>query len=116
MGFADRRPVARPAGAIRAVAYRYFNVWRRPALLSRGVHVLMENRHGLYLGFAVDQADGYAEGRCAALMLQRTYRRHEIWPQTIGADAGYREGQFLSSLEAEGITPHVWSLDDLIRG
>ena len=88
----------------------------KPALLSHSAHVLMENRHGLCLDVAVDQADGHAERRCAAVMLERTYRHHEVWPKTLGADAGYRDGQFLASLEAEGITPHVPLPDDPIRG
>ena len=42
----------------------------KPALLGHSAHVLMENRHGLCLDVAVDQADGYAERRCAAMMLE----------------------------------------------
>jgi hypothetical protein len=76
----------------------------------------MENRHGLCLDVAVDQADGYAERRCAAMMLERTYRHHEIWPKTLGADAAYKDGQFLARLEADEITPHVPLPEDPIRG
>ena len=88
----------------------------KPALLSHSAHVLMENRHGLCLDVTVDEADGYAERRCAAIMLKRTYRRHEVWPKTLGADAGYRDGKFLADLEAEDIKPHVPLPDDPIRG
>jgi transposase len=79
----------------------------KPALLSHSAHVLMENRHGLCLDVAVDEANGRAERRQAQRMLERTLSRHRLWPRTLGADAGYRDGAFLLGLEEDGITPHV---------
>ena len=88
----------------------------KPALLSHSGHVLMENRHGLCLNVAVDEANGRAERRQARLMLERTKKRHGLWPLTVGMDANYREGLFLADLEADGIMPHVPMGDRVIRG
>jgi len=88
----------------------------KPAILSHSVHALMENRSGLCIDLAVDEADGRAERRQAVAMLDRTYKQHRLWPQTLGADANYREGAFLAALEVTGITPHVPMPPTKIRG
>jgi transposase len=79
----------------------------KPALLSHSAHVLMENRSGLCLDVTLDEANGYAERAQAWVMLERTDRRHGLWPRTLGADAGYRDGAFLADLEQIGVVPHV---------
>ncbi len=79
----------------------------KPALLCHSGHVLMENRNGLCLDIAVDQADGTAERIQSAAMLDHVYRRHGLWPRTLGADAGYRDGKYLDALEQFGTVPHV---------
>lgn len=88
----------------------------KAAMLSHSGHVLMENRHGLCLNVAVDEADGRAERRQARIMLERTEKRHDLWPLTVGMDANYREGMFLANLEADGVTPHVPMGERVIRG
>jgi len=88
----------------------------KPALLSHSAHVLMDNRSGLCLDLAVDQAHGKAERWQARTMLERTERRHGLWPRTVGLDAGYVDGTFLADLEAQGITPHVPVGEGVIRG
>ncbi len=88
----------------------------KPAMLSHSGHVLMENRHGLCLDVAIDEANGTTERVQAAVMLGRTCDRHGLWPRTLGGDAGYRDGEFLSILEDSGITPHVPLPDGPIRG
>lgn len=88
----------------------------KPAVLSHSGHVLMENRHGLCLDVAIDEANGTTERVQAAVMLGRTCNRHGLWPRTLGGDAGYRDGEFLSILEDSGITPHVPLPDGPIRG
>jgi transposase len=88
----------------------------QPAKLSHGGHVLMENRNGLCLDIAVDDPNGKYERVQAALMLERTYQRHGLWPKTLGADGNYKEGAFLAALEGDGITPHVPLPDGPIRG
>jgi transposase len=79
----------------------------RPAELSHSGHVLMENRNGLCLDVAIDYADGHAERRNAVEMLARVRRRHRLKPKTVGFDAGYDDGEFLTEIEQRGIVPHV---------
>ncbi len=79
----------------------------KPAVLSHSGHVLMENRHGLCMDIDVAEANGLAEREQALHMLNRTKRDHGIWPATLGADAGYRDGAFLYGIESDGIVPHV---------
>jgi transposase len=88
----------------------------KPALLSHSAHVLMENRNGLCLSVAVDRADGYAERVACDAMLDHVYRRHSLWPKTLGADAGYKDGHYLDALEEGGITPHIPVGDTEIAG
>ena len=79
----------------------------KPAVLSHSLHVLMENRSGLCLDIAVDEANGTAERIQAGGMIDRTFERHGLWPKTLGADAGYKDGKFLDAIEQFGIVPHV---------
>ena len=88
----------------------------QPAKLSHSGHVLMENRHGLCLDIAVDDPNGKYERLQAAVLLERTYERHGLWPKTLGADGNYKQGAFLAALEGDGITPHVPLPDGPIRG
>ena len=88
----------------------------QPALLSHSGHVLMENRHGLCVDVAVDEAHGKAERWQTWIMLERTETRHGLWPRTLGLDAGFVDGTFLADLEENGITPHVPVSDGVIRG
>lgn len=82
--------------------------WGKEAHLSHSGHLMMENRYGLCVAVAVDQADGHAERRCARKMVMHVHRRHGIEPLTVGLDAGYVDGEFLAELELErGIVPHV---------
>ena len=71
------------------------------------MHVLMENRSGLCLDVRMDAADGKADRRSALVMRRRYRRRHGLSPATLGADAGYDDGEFPRELEKPGITPHV---------
>lgn len=79
----------------------------KEAHLCHSMHVLMENRSGLCLNVCMDAADGKAERRAALSMLARFRRRHGRCPRTLGADAGYDDGAFLSAIEAQGIVPHA---------
>ena len=79
----------------------------KPAILSHSGHLLMENRHGLCLDILLDQANGFAERESAWNMLIDTWRRHDLWPSTLGMDAAYVDGAFLYGLEQEDIVPHV---------
>jgi transposase len=88
----------------------------KPAILSHSGHLLMENRHGLCLNILLGQADGYAERDAAWEMLLDSWRRHDLWPSTLGMDAGYVDGAFLHDLEQEDIVPHVAIPAGPIRG
>lgn len=88
----------------------------QPAKLCHSGHVLMENRNGLCIDIAVDDPNGKYERLQAAIMLERTYKRHKLWPKTLGADGNYKEGAFLAALGGDGITPHVPLPDGPIRG
>lgn len=79
----------------------------KPAVLAHSSHVLMENRHGLCVDIRIDAADGRAERRNALKMIRHARRRHRLSVRTLGADAGYDDGHFLSALETSGVTPHV---------
>ncbi len=79
----------------------------KEAQLCHSAHVLMENRHGLCVGVAVDAADGHAERRQARALVRRAKRRQRLHPRTLGLDGGYQDGKFLAQLERAGIEPHV---------
>ena len=74
-------------------------------------HVLMENRHGLVVGAMVTQADGRAERDAALLMVHRKWRRNSRWgprkPISVGADKAYDTRDFVGTLRAYGVRPHV---------
>ncbi len=88
----------------------------QPATLAHSGHVLMENRTGLCLDITVDDPNPTRERLQAAVLLERTYARHKLWPKTLGADGNYKEGAFLAALESDGITPHVPLSPGPIRG
>lgn len=88
----------------------------KPALLSHSGHLLMENRNGLCLDIQLGQADGHAEREAARAMLVDTWHRHDLWPSTLGMDAGYVDGTFLHDLEQDAIVPHVPISKGPIRG
>jgi hypothetical protein len=68
----------------------------------------MENRHGLLVDISVSEANGTAEREEALRLLGRSRERHELRPQSLGADKGYDAGAFLHRLEHdEGVVPLV---------
>lgn len=77
------------------------------AQLCHSAHVLMENRSGLCLDIAIDEANGTAERVQALRMLDRVAKRQEVKPLTLGADAGYDAGPFLLELEQRQVVPHI---------
>lgn len=87
----------------------------KEARLCHSGHVLMENRNGLCIAVNVDAADGHAERRAANKLLRHARRRHRLAPKTLGTDAGYDDGVFLSELERGGITPHTPIRDGPLR-
>lgn len=65
---------------------------------------LMENRSGLVVDVETTQATGTAEREAAKKMAARTIRRPGA---TLGADKGYDASEFVQTLHAMNITPHI---------
>lgn len=86
------------------------------ALLAHSAHALMENRNGLLVDIVIEEANGEAERESALEMLKRVRRRHGLRPDTLGADKGYDDGDFLCELESDYfLTPHVPIRDGAIK-
>ena len=81
----------------------------REAQLCHSAHVLMENRHGLCVGAAVDAADGHAERRQAWALVPRAKCRQRLHPRTLGLDGGYQDGKFLAHLERTARADSPWA-------
>ena len=72
-------------------------------------HTLTDNRHGLVVNARVTQADGYAEREAAKAMINDARQAHED-PDvsiTLGADKGYDAKEFIETLQAMNVLPHV---------
>src|SRR5215470_11100159 len=73
-------------------------------------HVLMENRHGIFVDAMLTQADGTAE-RDALIMLYRQWRkrrqRRRCGPRSVGADKAYDTRDFVQTIREMKIRPHV---------
>jgi Transposase DDE domain len=74
-------------------------------------HVLMENRHGLIVDAMLTTADGTAERDAALLMMYRRWRKRRQQRRTgsmsVGADKAYDTKDFVETLRAMGVRPHV---------
>jgi transposase len=70
-------------------------------------HVLMENRHGLIADAMVTQADGDAERDAALLMLHAQWKRRPQRRRTVAADKAYDTRDFVQTMRAMQVTPHV---------
>lgn len=87
----------------------------QPAVLCHSGHALMENRNGLILQVAVDEANGTAERERALVMLDEYHARHGVIPTTLGADKGYAAGSFLTDLVGRVVRPHVAMKDEPVK-
>ncbi len=67
-------------------------------------HLLMENRNALIVDAALTRASGTAERAAALAMLDRRKRRRRI---TLGADKAYDVADFVDTLRAGKVTPHI---------
>jgi transposase len=67
-------------------------------------HLLMENRNALIVDATLTHATGIAEREAALLMLDRRKKRRRI---TLGADKAYDVADFVETLRAGKITPHI---------
>ena len=75
-------------------------------------HVLMENRNGLVVGACVTQATGTAEREAALTLVEGLDAKGRI---TLGADKAYDVRDFVSSLRARRVTPHIARDDHLTK-
>ena len=81
------------------------------AKLCYGLHVLMENRHGLCANLSVTRAtDPETSASCELLAQQKDTQERS--PQTVGADKGYHNQEFVSFCREQGIAPHVAERSD----
>jgi len=76
------------------------------AKLSYLGHVLVENRNGLIVGAMATAADGHAERDAALLMVHERWRRGRRI-QTVAADKGYDTADFVDTMRAMNVRPHV---------
>ena len=72
----------------------------------------MENSNGLVVDVEITQATGRAERDAAKKMAARTIRRPGA---TLGADKGYDASEFVQTLHAMNITPHIAAKKEVPR-
>jgi transposase len=77
------------------------------AKLCYGLHVLMENRHGLCAGLEVTPTTGTAETEAAQTLLRRQKKEQPQTPQSVGADKNYHNAEFVTFCRKQHIAPHV---------
>ncbi len=72
-------------------------------------HVLMENRNGMIVDAMLTHADGTAERDAALLMLKKAKpgRWRTAKPITVGADKAYDTRDFVATVRAMNMRPHV---------
>jgi transposase len=75
----------------------------REARLSYLANSLMENRNGLIVGVDVRHASGTGERDGALALIAAHLKRGD----TLGADKGYDTADFIATLDARGIKPHI---------
>ncbi len=78
----------------------------KEAKLCFGGHAAMENRSGLCVHFEVTPAVGVTESQTALGQIQQLAERG-FEPQSVGADKGYHQSEFVQGCRAAGVTPHV---------
>jgi len=77
------------------------------AKLSYLGHVMVENRHGFIVEAMLTQADGTAEADAAILMANAMRKKRRGQRFTLGADKAYDSRDFVTTLQAMNVTPHV---------
>lgn len=77
------------------------------AKLCYGLHVLMENRHGLCANLRVTSATEETETGAGGALLAQQKDTPDQPPQTVGADKGDHHREFVSFCRQHGIAPQV---------
>jgi transposase len=88
----------------------------QPAYLCHSGHLMTENRHGLIVALAVDEANSRSEREQALAKLDEIYEKRGTVPTTLAADKGYASGEFLSELVGRVVRPQVAMPEVPIRG
>jgi transposase len=76
------------------------------AKLCYGLHVLMENRHGLCADLTLERMDT-TETVAGKELLARQNETQEGPVQSVGADKNYHNAEFVTFCRAQAIKPHV---------
>lgn len=100
----QRRTNATHASTTDPDARLYKKARGREARLGYLGHVLMEHRSGLIVKATVTPADGYGERDAAVTMIGNLRGRHRL---TVAGDKGYDTRDFVASLRAMHVTPHI---------
>jgi transposase len=69
-------------------------------------HIVVENRNGLIAEAMATQADGTAEKEAGMIMANEIAQSH-MGRITMGADKGYDNAEFVTTLQGMEVTPHV---------
>lgn len=69
-------------------------------------NAVMENRHGLCVGYRLDRADGKSE-RIGAVKLVRKLIKRGFTPKSLGADKAYHTKDFVGFCRDHEIAPHL---------
>jgi len=78
----------------------------KEARLAYAGHALMENRNGLVLGLTVTEPHGNAEVKAAEELLD-AQREEGVVPDSVGADKGFCQREFVTKLRHRKIKPHI---------
>jgi hypothetical protein len=74
-------------------------------------HYLVDNASGVILGVEATRARRGQEALAARRLLQQAQERFGIHPESLGADTGYGNGEFLAWLLERQIQPHIPVID-----
>jgi transposase len=85
----------------------YRRAANREARLSYLGHLVIENRHGLIVDAMASAADGRAECEVATVLLHDRVKQRGWRRRTVGADKAYDTRDFVETLRALAMTPHV---------
>jgi transposase len=75
------------------------------AKLSFGAHALMENRSGILIDLVITDSTLYEPRAALPLADRRRHARHKM--TTLGADKGYYNKAFITTLRGRKIAPHI---------
>jgi hypothetical protein len=85
----------------------YRRAANREARLSYLGHLVIENRHGLIVDAMASTADGRAECEVATVLLHDRVKQRGARRRTVGADKAFDTREFVETLRALTITPHI---------